>query len=218
MDMTLSGVVDIENRQMGADVTMGMEIPGEGDMDVGMETYIIGDTAYTKMDFFGFDPSWVKYEVTDKVWYEMSQMVELLEPYVDLLEAAQVRVTGIEKVAGVDCYVLELVPDIDQLWQLAMQQTEVTDMGMPALTEELLSEMFRDFSVWQWVSTETFLITRVMIDMTMELTPEDMGFPDETGVLGLDIVMYLLVDEYNQPVSIELPPGAENAVEVEEGF
>lgn len=218
MDMTLMGAVDIENKQMEADISMGAEIPGQGDMDVGMAMYVIGDTAYTKMDFFGFDPTWVKMEVTDEVWGEMSQMVELIEPYVDLLEAAQVRVTGIEQVAGMDCYVLELTPDIDQLWQLAMQQAEVTDTGMPALTEELLSEMFRDFSVRQWVSTETFFITRVMIDMSVEITPEDMGFPEEDGILGMDIIMYMLVHDYNQPVYIELPPGAENAVEVETEF
>lgn len=218
MDMTLVGTVDIENKQMGADISMGAEIPGEGDMDVGMAMYVIGDTAYTGMDFFGFDSTWVKMEVTDEVWDDMSQMVELIEPYVDLLEAAQVRVTGIDQVAGVDCYVLEVIPDIDQLWQLAMQQAEATDMGMTLPTEELLSDMFRDFSVKQWVSTETFMITRVLIDMSMELTPKDMGVPDEDGILRMDIIMYLLVHDYNQPVSIELPPGAENAVEVAAEF
>ncbi|HEY31497.1 MAG TPA: hypothetical protein G4O10_00135 [Dehalococcoidia bacterium] len=218
IDMTLMGAVDIENRQMEADISMGAEIPGQGDMDVRMEMYVIGDTAYMKMDSFGFDPMWVKMEVTDEVWGEMSQMVELVEPYVDLLEAAEVRVTGIDEVAGVDCYVLEVIPDMDQLWELAMQQAEVTDTGMPELTEKLLSEMFRDFSVRQWVSTEMFFITRVMIDMSVELTPEDMGFPGEDGVLRMDIVMYLLAHDYNQPVSIELPPGAENAVDAETGF
>ena len=218
MDMTLRGAVDIENRQMVADITIGAEIPGQGDMDVGMAMYVIGGTAYTKMDSVGFDPTWVKIEVTDAIWDEMSQTVELIGPYVDLLEAAQVRVTGIEKVAGVDCYVLELIPDMDQLWQLAMQQAEVTDTGMPALTEELLSELFRDFSVKQWVSKETFFITRVLIDMSMELTPEAMGYPEEDGILMMDILMYLLVHDYNQPVSITLPPGAEDAIDAETGF
>ena len=85
-------------------------------------------------------------EMSDAVWDEMGQMVELVEPYVELLEAAEVRVRGVEQVAGIDCYVLELTPDMDPLWQLVMQQAEMTDMAIPAPAEEFISEMFRDFS------------------------------------------------------------------------
>jgi len=41
-----------------------------------------------------------------------------------------------------------------------------------------------------------------------------MGFPGEEGVMTMDIVIDLLVYDYNQPVSIELPPEAEEAIEV----
>jgi len=215
MDMTLIGAVDTESRQMGADITMGAEMPGQDDMDMAMAVYVVDDTVYTNMDFFGFGPTWVKSEITDEAWDEMSQMAELVEPYVELLEAAQVRVTGIEQVAGVDCYVLELTPSMDQLWQLVMEQAEMTDTEMPSPTEDFISEMFRDFSVKQWVSKDTFFITRVVIDMSVEMTPEEMGFPDEDGVLRMDILMYLLAHDYNQPVSISLPPGAAYAVDAE---
>lgn len=215
MDMTLIGAADIENRQLGAEIIMGAEMPGQGDMDMAMSVYVVDDTVYTNMDFFGFDDMWMKSEITDEIWDEMSQMVEMVEPYVELLEAAQVRVTGIEQVAGVECYVLELTPDMEQLWQLAMQQAEMTDTEMPAPAGEFISEMFRDFSATLWVSKDTFFITRVVIDMSVEMTPEEMGFPDEEGVLRMDILMYLLAHDYNQPVSIILPPGAAYAVEAE---
>ena len=217
MDMTFSGAVDIENRQMGADITMWMEVPGQGDMDMGMAMYVVDGMAYTKVDFFGED-MWMKSTVTDEMWGEMSQTVDMIEPYVGLLEAAQVRVTGIENVGGVDCYVLEVTPDMDQLWQLAMQQVEATDMGMSVPTEGLISEMFRDFSVKQWVSKETFLVHKVVIDMSMELTPDAMGLPDEDGILRMDIAMYLTVHDYNQPVSIILPAGAASAIDAETGW
>jgi hypothetical protein len=215
MDMTLFGAVDIENRQMGTEIIMGAEMSGEEDMDMGMAVYIVDNVVYTKIDFFGFEDMWLKSDMTDEVWGEMSQIAELVEPYVELLEAAQVRVTGIEEVAGVDCYVLELSPDMEQLWQLVMQQAEMTDTEIPAPTEDIISEMFRDFSVKQWVSKDTFYITRVVIEMSVELTPEEMGFPDEDGVLRMDILMYLLAHDYNQPVSITLPSGAAYAIDAE---
>ena len=46
MDMTLTGAVDIENRQMGAEMTMGAEMPGEEGMDMGMAVYVVDDTVY----------------------------------------------------------------------------------------------------------------------------------------------------------------------------
>jgi hypothetical protein len=75
--------------------------------------------------------------------------------------------------------------------------------------------MFRDFSVTIWVAQDTFFVNRVIVDMSVEMTPEDMGFPDEDGVYQMDILMYLLAHDYNQPVSIILPPGALSAVEIE---
>jgi hypothetical protein len=177
--------------------------------------YVVDDTVYMNMDFFGFEDTWMKTDVTDEVWGEMSQAVELVEPYVGLLEAAQVTVTGIEEVAGEDCYVLEVTPDMDQLWQLAMQQVEMVDTEMLGPTEDFISDMFRDFSVTIWVAQDTFFVNRVIVDMSVEMTPEDMGFPDEDGVYQMDILMYLLAHDYNQPVSIILPPGALSAVEIE---
>ena len=40
------------------------------------------------------------------------------------------------------------------------------------------------------------------------------GSPEEEGVVTMDMAVGLLVYNYNQPVSIELPPEAEEAVEM----
>jgi hypothetical protein len=56
-------------------------------------------------------------------------------------------------------------------------------------------------------------LTKAEIDMAMEFTPEDMGFPEEEGIMTMDIAMSFLGYDYNQPVSIVLPPEAEEAVE-----
>ena len=69
MDMTLTGAVDIDNRQMGTEITMGAEMPGQvgmGDMDIEMSMYVVDDTVYMKMAMFGFDEGWMKMEMTDR--------------------------------------------------------------------------------------------------------------------------------------------------------
>ncbi len=140
-----------------------------------------------------------------------------LETYMELLETAQVKVIDSEKIRGVDCYVLQLIPNIVQLWQLLIEQTEVTEVEIPAfaevLTEAVLQEVFRSFSVKQWIVKDTYFLTKAEIDMAFELTPGVMGFPGEEGVMTMDLAVSLLAHSYNQPVSIVLPPEAKEAIE-----
>ncbi len=204
-----SGALDLENGQMVMDMVITMAMPGEDEIEMGMATYLIGDMMYMFMEIPGMEPMWVKSEMPEGTWEDMNQV----EPQIALLEAAQVEVIGSESVGGIDCYVLEITPDMEQLWQLAMQQAELTG-EMPAVAEEFIQEMFSSFSMKQWVAKDTYFLTRAEIDMTVELTPEAMGFPGEEGVMTMDIVIDLLCYDYNQPVSIELPPEAEEAIEV----
>jgi hypothetical protein len=144
-------------------------------------------------------------------WEQMNQV----EPQVELLEAAQVEVIGSEEVNSVDCYVLQLTPDMAKLWQVAMRQSGITgEQILPELDEELLQQVFKSFSVKQWVAKDTHFLAKVEIDMALELTPEAFGSPEEEGSVKMDVAFDLLTFGYNQPVSIVLPKEAEQATEV----
>ena len=52
------------------------------------------------------------------------------------------------------------------------------------------------------------------IEMSLEFTPEAMGYPEEEGEGAIDLFMTMLIFNYNQPVSIELPPEAEDAIDI----
>lgn len=207
--MDFSGVFDVENRQMWVDATMNVAVPGESEVDMGMEMYLIGDMLYMMMDVPEMGPMWVKSETPQGYWEPMSQV----EAQVELLNTAQVEVVGSESVRGLDCYVLQVTPDMKQLWKMAMQQAQATGGEVPEVMEELIEEMFRSFSVKQWITKETYFLTKAEIDMAMELTPESMGIPGEEGVITMDIAISLLAYNYNQPVSIVLPAEAEGAIE-----
>ena len=106
-----SGALDIENGQMMMDTTMSIAMAGEAEIEMGMEVYLIGDMMYMFMEIPGMEPMWVKSEMPEGTWEEMNQV----EPQIELLEAAQVEVIGSERVGGIDCYVLEVTPDMEQL-------------------------------------------------------------------------------------------------------
>lgn len=215
MTMGFSGALDLENRQMRADITMSMVVPGEDEMEMGMDIYIIDDMGYMMTDMLEMEPTWMKSEISEADWEEVSEGMRLAESQIELLQGAQVEVIGSETVKGIDCYVLQLTPDMGQLWQTVMQQMQVAgEEILPEVDEIFLEEVFRSFSVKQWVAKDTYFITKAEIDMIMELTPEALGFPEEEGEMTMNIAMTLLAYDYNEPVSIELPTEAEEALDV----
>ena len=213
MDMEMSGAANIENGQIQAEINTSMTVPGEGEVDMGMEVYFIDDIMYTLVEVpaLGNISMWLKSEIPEGAWEQMNQV----EPQIELLQAAVVSVIGTDTVRGVDCYLLEVTPDLEQLWELFMQQSQVTSQELPEVAEDFMKEIFESFSVTQWIAKTTFHLVKAEIEMALEMTPEAMGFPDEEGSLTMEIAMSVLAYDYNQPVSIELPPEAENAIEVD---
>lgn len=208
--MGFSGAMDIENKEMSADINISMEMTGEDEMDMemAMEMYLVDDVAYVMMDMPEQDPTWMKEEEAGEDWEEVTEMLTPIESHLGLLETADVSVIGSEKVEGVDCYVLQLTPDMEQLWETAMQQTEVAGMGMPAVAEEALQEALTNFSVKQWIAKDTYFLTKSEIDMSIEMIPELMDIMGGEGMMTMDITVSFLSYDHNQPISIEVPPEA----------
>ena len=74
--------------------------------------------------------------------------------------------------------------------------------------------MFQSFSVKQWVAKDTLFLIKAEMKMDVDVSGEAVG-DDSAGDVRMQFEMNLLMSDYNQPVSIELPPEAENATEVE---
>jgi hypothetical protein len=221
----LSGALDIENYQVQMDMAMDATVTGEEDVDMEMEMYFLDNTVYIMTDAMGMGPMWIKSEIPEEILGEIPQEywdpTELMEIQAEVLEAVEVEVTGSEKVNGVDCYVLEATADIEQLWELIMQQVE--EMGLetddiPEEFEGLLDEIFQSYSVKVWITKDTYFLAKAEIDLAIELTPEAMGIMDEEGEMAIEATLTILIYDHNQPVSIELPPEAENAVEMPMDF
>jgi hypothetical protein len=235
MEMDASGVIDIENSQAQMAMTMHEEATGEEDMDMEAEVYLVDNTLYfltdalgMMTDAFGMGPTWMKLDISEmeglpEGYWEQADLLEpqeeLLEFQPELLEALEIEVTGSERVDGIDCYVLESNPDMERLWQIVMEMYKTTELEMPDMTdmpedfEDYLDEMFDSFTEKLWVAKDSYLPMKVEVEVTMEFTAEEMGSPDE-GEVAADLFMSMLIFNYNQPVSIELPPEAENAIDI----
>ncbi len=218
IEMDYSGALDIDNEEMRVAVTARAVVPGEDETETSLEAYLIDGTGYSITTVPGTEPVWEKEELSgadwEETWEGVIEMMSLAEPQLELLEAAEVEVIGSELVEGVDCYVLRLTPDMAQLWDTIMQQATMGfggGLGLPDFSEEILDEAFYSLSVKQWIAKDTYFLMKVAIDATIELTAEAMQVTE--GEMNIDTVLNLLAYNYNQPVSIELPPEAEEAIE-----
>jgi len=212
-----SGTLDLENLQMSAEVSMvvNMVAPEEDEIEQRAEMYIIDGMMYGKPEDPDIEePMWTKEELPAEAW-EILKGISGLETYIELLETAQVEVIGSEKVKGVDCYVLQLTPEIAQLWQTVGAGGFTGGVpGAPTIPEELIQEVFSDFTVIQWIAKDTYFLMKAEIDTVIELTSEFMEYMGEEGEMSTDTTLSFLAYNYNQPVSIVLPPEAEEAIEV----
>lgn len=202
-----SFVIDEANKEMEMRMSADMEATGEEAEAVEMKMYLINNTVYMMIAVPDLEPMWMRQEVPADFWETQATIDQQLE----LLQVSQVKCLKDEKVEGVDCYVLEITPDLAQLWQTAMQQPWMEEVPMEIPD---LEDMIKKVSVKHWIAKDTLFLTKVHIQIIILVTSEAMGMPEEGGEMRMSIVMDMSVYDYNKPVSIELPAEAKNAIEV----
>lgn len=214
MVVEMTGRLDSDNKRLSAEITSRVATPGALEMEMALEMYLINDMMYMLMEIPEItEPMWMKMEVPEEALEESWEQMDVYGSMLELFSDAEVEIISTEKVSGIDCYVLKITPDVEKLWQTISQQMAQT-AEIPTFAEELIHEMLSNYSVKQWVTKDTYFATKQEIDMTMELTPEAMDLPQGEGSITMDITMVNVFYNHNQPVSIVLPPGAEDAIEM----
>jgi outer membrane lipoprotein-sorting protein len=222
-----SGATDIADSEsminLDINVTGTGELGEDMEMSVGAEMYLIDSTVYAKIDmpFFmdeGWGSGWIKFEIPEDL-IEQPTPANQLDYLTEILELAEFKVTGTQKMNSVACYVLEMTPDMDKLMDLIAQQVQLAtgeepeDMELEQL-RNMLNNIANDMSLKLWIAKDTYFLTRMELNASLDMTPEDLGEPEEEGRLITNISMIFDIHEINQPVSIELPPEAEGATEM----
>lgn len=210
MDVDGSGDMDVANEEMQMTMNMAMEIPEMGEQEMAAEVYIIGGWMYTMTDLLGLGEQWTKTEVTDETWQQQSQ----IEPLLEFLETAvEINYLGSKTVEGTECYLFEIVPDMEALAELMSQET--SGMGMMGFGQLDLADLYKELSVKEWIAKDSYLIMKVEIKMVLEMSASDVGATAaDFDTMTVDVTMVERFYDYNQPVSIDLPDEALDAEEI----
>jgi len=219
MRMKLDGVFDVDNvaKKMKAVIYITMEELGVDLEKTTMELYILGDKQYTKSDQPGEPSRWQVEDLSSGTWESMHYW----EHHVDLLQKSKIELLGTEKVNDIDCYAMQLSPDMAEFLKmmLAEQQLgqqfseEELDILTTALSRFFVS--FMDLSAKEWIDKDTYLPRKTEMIMDIYISPDEFWELGLVVLAGYEFTLgtnvSLVVESYNEPLSIVLPPEAQEA-------
>jgi len=213
MVIDVEGAIDKPNEEMYMDMTMIMEMTGEEDMEMSMALYIVEDWMYAGQEMPGEPATWLKMLMPEGMWEQISEQYDIVAQHLDVLLGVEVQLVGTETVDGTECYVLEVIPSMEELW--ALMQLAGAGEGLPPGLD--FEELITDFSIRYWIAKDTYFTLKSAVELTMVLAPEDLGIPPELAGefdATADMSMTGIMHHFNEAVSIELPPEAEAAEEI----
>jgi hypothetical protein len=210
--VTGSGVMDMVNEEMQATMDMTMDIPDEGEQSTSAEIYFVDDWMYAGMEIPGFGSQWMKMEASEDMWQQQCP----LEQQLALWEGAvEVKSLGSETVNGVECYVYEIKPDMAALSDMLAEETSGMGMDLTEFGQFDLADLCKELSVKEWLAQDSYLPMKMEVKIVMEVGAEEFG---DTGAdfdtVTIDVALTVDFYNYNQPVSIILPPEALEAEEM----
>ena len=211
----IESAIDSANRNTWVDRSMTLEMPGIKDLISGLSTetemhvIILDDDFYMKRKVGDAEIGWMREEIRseqfDRVWENSVQF----QIWLDMVrESSEAEFLGRAQIDDVGCYVMDLSPDIKDLWKAIMQEP-----GMNLVKEgtELpieVEETIQGASFRLWINRDTWLPMKGRIEMTMVLNSDlfPLGLPPDQGFeLTMLASAGLSFQNYNEVMAIEAP-------------
>lgn len=202
--------VDVADREMEAIADVDLQMPGMT-LTAEMEAYVVDNYAYVMTSVLG-QTQWMKQAMPADAWQNIENSQYQVE---GLLESVEAEIVKEENLNGVDCYVLELTPDLDELQQALMEQPGI-GAGLAEMPD--LDSIVQKMTFKVWVAKDTFFLMKADIGMTLVMDPETMGMPAGEGTATIELSLQMVASDYNQPISVDLPPEAQSASEASSGL
>ena len=219
MRIKLDGVFDIDNvaKKMKAIIDVVMEEVGVEVEQATLELYVLDNKRYTKLNQPGIPSHWQVEDLSAGT----GESMHYWEHHVDLLQKSEIELLDTEKVNNIDCYAVQLSPDMAEFLKMMLAEQklgqEFSEEELDILTTALsrFFVAFMDISAKEWIDKDTYLPRKTEMIMDIHISPDEfieLGLIVLAGyefTLGTNI--NLVMESYNEPLSIVLPPEAQEA-------
>jgi len=189
MTMSIIGSLDEANKKMYLLTETAIDMLEFG-VSEEMESalYMFEDWLYYGEDT-GYGMDWCKESVSEEDWEDYDVTADQSSLLYDYTE---VTFLGTEVIQGIDCYKIDVKPDLATLLGWAKIQGEMNGVEVD------------DFSMTVWIAKETFYLVQMNVDMALKVQ----GLADKM-VMFMTMTMY----SFDSPVFISLPAEAADAYE-----
>jgi hypothetical protein len=212
-----NGATNLVSNQMQMNMEMSMDLEGfgeeSGSQDLIYDIYMYSDWTYMRMEVPGMGEQWIKMQTTEDM--QESFNTNMVDQQIGPLESAlELELLRYEDVDGDECYVLSLVPDMEDFMEwVAQQQGSTQDVDWDEIG--MVTDAFKKLDYVCYITKDTRMLMRIVLEMEMEFTPEQAGasasaFDTMTMIINMDMKMFNI----NEPFSVDLPGEAEDAMEV----
>lgn len=206
------GANDVTNQKMQMNLNMDLEYPGGGKITLPMVLYLVDGWQYVKVSIpSAGGTQWLKTKMDPQSFAAKDQTGQALEM---LKSAVKVNVIGTEDVDGTSCYVLQVDPDLTVLseWLKSLQgMTNVTG-SQPNVD---ISKFVKNLSIKIDITKDNYILKKSDMTATIALNGADLGSSAQpSDNVTMDMSQTVKMTQINQPVTITLPPEAQNAKDV----
>jgi hypothetical protein len=186
----MAGTIDELNRELS------LHSEAEENSSAYFNIYVVDNWIYTTMNDTNSNKAWIKTTLTDDLWKQYAMPSQQLQLFKNPLD---VEYVGTEMVAEGECYKLAVNPSLTTL-------SEIYGIGDSSNMSEL-EDLFKAYSLNLWISQQTYLPVRILTDVNI-------SFPYYTLEISMGLIYEITFSNYNEPVNIELPAAATNAIEI----
>lgn len=165
------------------------------------ETYAVDNYSYSQVTAFGTTDNWTR-STLDATYWSTQTYVQLIY---GLLQYADPELQADEQVGGVDCRVLKLKPDWEDIQEdLGQQYPEIADIPD-------LENLFDHLSILVWVARDTSFVTRIEIVAAAHAAPGELGETASGDSVTIALTLTMEASKINEPVAVTVPAEALNA-------
>jgi hypothetical protein len=207
-------IIDLPDKQMQMSMTIDH---GDSTNDFGRSTinmYSSSGNVYEQAWIPGAGNTggiWNKAKLPDELWNSESQVNQVN----GLLRSAQQAISlSSETLNNMNYYVLYITPSPEAIadWVISQQQDRgpslTLSMGGPSLVgRDMFTKTFKGGIFQFWIDSGTYLISKADFTPYFAAAPADLGINMEMTAAFKGQMTF---SEYNQPVSIQIPPDALN--------
>ena len=207
-----TGSLDLASQQLQLTGNGVIEVPDKYTFELSM--YAVDETVYSMIRGLGYSGEWFKMEPTQEQYSGFYYNWGMIPWQVNLLKTSDVELLGNERLAAIDCYVLNIKPDLDEIWNIVSQPGGFMAGGATSFNKPTnVSDVIKNVSIKEWVAKDTFLPVRFDVSLRLLINPKYIQYQDYAQGT-IDNQLQFVYYGYGNPISISLPPEAERAQEV----